>query len=633
MSSTSSITSSSSTLRITGMVSGLDTDAIVEELMAAEKIPLNKLYQKKQLAEWKMEAYREISNSLRTFNDKYFDILNTSNCMLLSSTYKQYASTSSDSLVVTASGNTEASAGAHKILVSNLATAATYKSSAGVTKDIAASSAADYSSAAGKSFVLSLDGDETSITVDADITTVEGLQSAIDDAVGSGKVKVSEDDSGYLVITGVEDSGIGKITVSDGTDGALSYLGFADGDNVSNRLNTSDTLETIAGKMENSFSFDSDGKLKLSINGKDFEFDKSTTLSKMMSTINNSSDAGVTMKYSESEDTFVFTAKKTGAGNKINISESGSTFLTGAKATEYTAGEDSVVTIDGQKLVRSTNSVTQDGVTYKLVSESTEEQTISLSLDTDAIYEKIASFISDYNSLIDSIDDKISEEYDRDYQPLTDEQKEEMTDDQIEIWEATAKTGLLHNDSVLESMLSNMRSALYQSVGDVGVHLSNIGITTSSSYEDKGKLIIDSDALKEAIDADPDAVMNLFSKQSTSYSGTVGLRTLDSSQRATRTSEEGLAYRLYDIIQDNISTYRNTAGKKGLLLEKAGMEGDSSIYDNLLYDEIEDYSEDIETLLDKLDDKEDAYYARFSAMETYINQMNSQLSALQSALG
>ncbi len=633
MSSISSLTSSTS--RITGLVSGLDTDTLVEELMAAERIPLEKLQQKKQLAEWKMDAYREITSALRIFNDKYFDYLNPGTNMLSQSTYIQYSAASSDTSVVSVTASSSAEAGAHTMIVNNLATAAAYKSASSVTKAITAAAAADFDAAAGKSFTLNVDGTATTITVDESITDMDRLQAAIDKAVGSGKVKVTDtngDGTGYLVFDTVEDSGVSSITLSEGTDGALSSLGFSSDASLTNRLSTSDTLETISGKMKNSITFDGNGKILFEINGTSFEFEKTTTLSAMLKTINNS-DAGVTMKYNSNSDTFSITARDTGAGDKIKISESAGTFFASAGITSYTEGEDAEVILDGEKLTRSSNSITQDGVTYKLQKESSEEQTITVSMDTDAIYDQITAFVNDYNALIDTISDKVEEEYDRDYLPLTDAEKEEMTEEEIELWEKRAKTGLLENDETLENLLYNMRRALYESVSGVGSSLTVIGITTTRNYEDGGKLEIDADVLKEAIENDPEDVMNLFSKQSETYSGTTNVRTLTSSERSVRTSEEGLAYRLYDLIQDNISTLRDNNGNKGILLAKAGTTGDASQYSNQLYDQITEYEEDIEAMLDRLEDKEDYYYGKFSVMETYINNMNSQIAALQSYLG
>lgn len=631
MSTISSV--SSSTSRITGLASGIDTETLIEELMEVERIQLNKLYQKKQLAEWRQEAYQKISSAIRVFSDKYFNILNRDTCILSQSTFKNFSATSSNSSIVKVTPGANSSAEAHTITVSNLATAAVYQSSAGITKDIAASSVADYTSASGKDFILDLDGEEFAVALDSSVTSVEDLQDLIDGTVGSGKVSVGEDSNGYLVIAAAADSGVGSIKISDGTDSALGSLGFSTEDNLGNRISTSDTLETISEKMDNPFSFDTEGKINLIINGIDFEFDKSDTLSDMMSEINNS-DAGVTMKYSMTSDAFTITSNKTGAGNRINISETASSFIESTGVlSNYTAGEDAVIYLDGEKITRSSNSIVINDVTYDILAESAAEVSVSVALDTDSIYDTIEAFVNDYNALIATINSTISEDYDSDYPPLTSAQKKEMSEDEIEAWEAKAKVGLLENDSILENLLVNMRAALYSSVSGVSKSLYSIGITTSSDYSEKGKLEIKADTLRKAIESNPDEVMNLFAQQSATYPGTITSRTLTGAERAVRTAEEGLAYKLYDIIQDNISTYRNSSGNKGLLLEKAGMEGDTTEYNNSIYNELDDLKDAIDEMLNKLEDKEAYYYSKFTSMETYISNMNAQLSALQSILG
>lgn len=107
-------------------------------------------------------------------------------------------------------------------------------------------------------------------------------------------------------------------------------------------------------------------------------------------------------------------------------------------------------------------------------------------------------------------------------------------------------------------------------------------------------------------------------------------RTLSSSNMAIRYQEEGIAYRLYDIVANNISTIRDSAGNKGLLIEKAGTSGDSSEYDNTLYNEIQDLEDALEDESDRLDDYEDRLYDKYDYLETYISTMNTQLSALSS---
>ncbi|AET69675.1 flagellar capping protein [Desulfosporosinus orientis DSM 765] len=623
---------SSTTTRVTGLVSGLDVDSIVESLMDAEEVPLNRLEQKKQLAEWKQDAYREVSTSLKAFADEYFSYTNSSSNMLSLSTYEQFALTSSDDSVVEISTTSSSQAGSHRVLVSNLATAATYRSST-VTGAISAASAADFTKAEGSSFLLTIDGRSYTVDLDENVTDLESLQEAVDEAVGSGKIVISDtngDGTGYLTIAKADDSGIGTITVSDPeSGGALESLGFSDSATLSNYLDTSETLADIGDQL--GFSFDSSGNIGLTINDVDFEFSSSTTLEEMMEEINDS-EAGVTMSYSSTSDSFVLTANQTGAGKTLGLSETGSTFLQTVGLTDYTAGEDAVATIDGVKCTRSENSFTIDGLTYNLKAESTETQRVSVTQDTDAILSKITSFVEDYNTLIDSINTTISEEYDRDYPPLTDDQKEEMSDDEIEAWEEKAKTGILEDDEALTSLLQNLRTALYESVAGVSTHLTEIGITTSSNYEDKGKLVIDTDALQEAIAKDPEGVASLFAQQSAAYGGTTTVVNLTSEQRKVRSSEEGLAYRVYDILQDNISTYTGIDGQKGILIEKAGQKGDGSEYDNTLTSQINNYEEEIDEMLDKLADKEDYYYEKYSAMETFINQMNTQINSLLSYL-
>lgn len=628
MSTSSSVTSTTvnGTTRITGLASGLDVDSIVTQLMSAEKTKLNKLQQKQQLAEWRQEAYRTIITAAQEFTSKYFNTTSSSS-LLSANTFIKYSVTSSSS-AISASASSSASAGNHSVKVSRLATAATLTSSSSISKDVQASAAADYSSLSGKSITLAVDGTSRTVSL-SNVTDADSLQTAIDEAVGEGKLTVGTTTDGYLSITAAVDSGVQKITISapsSGTSG-LTSLGFGSGATLSNRVTTTSTLETIFGDD----AFNSDGQIELTINGNSFTFDKSDTLSAMMSEINSSSNAGATMKYDELSGKLTLTASATGAGNTLVVTEGdGSSFLS-SFLDNGTAGVDAQVTIDGQVLTRSSNKVTVDGVTYTFSQTTDEAATVSLVQDTDAIYDTISSFVEDYNALISSIHSALDETYDSDYPPLTDDQKEDMTDEEIEKWEAKAKVGLLANDSSLKSMLSSLRSSLIDSVPGQSLTIFTIGISTGT-YDEQGKLYIDEDELKAAIENDPVGISNLFTQQSTSYSGTTSVRSLNNSQLSTRYKEEGIAYRFYDILQTNISTIRDNNGNKGLLLEKAGTENDASETSNTLSTLIDKYQEEIDKEQDRLDAKQDSLYTKYSALETYINKMNTQLSALSSYL-
>lgn len=628
MSTSSSVTSTTvnGTTRITGLASGLDVDSIVTQLMSAEKTKLNKLQQKQQLAEWRQESYRTIITAAQEFTSKYFNTTSSSS-LLSANTFIKYSVTSSSS-AISASASSSASAGNHTVQVSRLATAATLTSGSSISKDVQGSAAADYSSLSGKSITLAVDGTTRTVSL-SNVTDADSLQTAIDEAVGTGKLTVGTTTDGYLSITAAANSGVQTITISapsSGTSG-LTSLGFGSGATLSNRVTTTSTLETIFGDD----AFNSDGQIELTLNGTSFTFDKSDTLSAMMSEINSSSNAGATMKYDELSGKLTLTANETGAGNTLVVTEGdGSSFLSSFLNTA-TAGVDAQVTIDGQVLTRSSNKVTVDGVTYTFSQTTDEAATVSLTQDTDAIYDTISSFVEDYNALISSIHSALDETYDSDYPPLTDDQKEDMTDEEIEKWEKKAKVGLLANDSTLKTMLSSLRSSLIDSVPGQSVTIFTIGISTGT-YDEQGKLYIDETKLKAAIESDPEGISNLFTQQSTSYAGTTSVRSLNNSQLSTRYKEEGIAYRFYDILQTNISTIRDNNGNKGLLLEKAGTENDASETSNTLTTLIDKYQEEIDKEQDRLDAKQDSLYTKYSALETYINKMNTQLSSLSSYL-
>lgn len=740
-----------STLRFSGIASGLDTDTIISQLMQIERAPVDKAYQKKQVLEWKRDAYREMTTLLKGFETEYLDVLSSTN-MRAQASYKKFSatamgSTGSTSNVVSAVGSVNASAGTHTIHVDSIATAEELKSSTRITKSVEASRAVNWANAQGKDFKMTVDGVTKTINVGATVSTVGELQDLVDNAFGENKISVTESALNYLSFSVVDGSGVNKFTLSAGTNDALDLgIGFGGASNKSNRISTSDTLADLADKTQTTFAFNATDEVVLTINGEEFTFDSDTTLNSVMNEVNSNSTANVYMRYDELSDTIKFVSKQTGVGANVEISETGSTFLsainidnsvtgtsqmaniatmdysagtgTNKKFTvnidgvtkeitldtdysgdldystnlltdikskietafslysvsvtvseasgylginldaggntisfgdpisdgdtsalsdlglqaAYVSGQDASVVLDGETITRSNNSFTVDGVTYTVLGESTvgQDDTVTLSLDVDTVYDNIVNFVGKYNEIIATINAKLDEDYDRDYQPLTDEQKDSMSDDEIERWETKAKTGLIKNDSILENIVSKFRIAMYDEISGVASTLSSIGISTGA-YTDKGKLYIDETKLKAAIQNDSDSVMDLFSRQSTtqpSYS-----RTMSTANRTARYNEEGIVQRIYDIIQDNISTIRDSDSRKGFLLQKAGMVTDVSEYSNDLYDQITDWSERISDLEDSLYDKEDAYYRKFAALESAMQRLNSQGSWLAQQLG
>lgn len=613
-----------STSRVSGLVSGMDVDETVKSLMEAETYKYDAVYQKKVLDEWRIDAYREVNTELTAFKDKYFNYLSGSTNLLSASSFSTYETEVEDSQYFTLDAGAGAQNGSHTVEVLQLATASACVGASGMAADLKGTAAADYAALAGTSLTVTLDGEARKVTVPEAVTSSADLQTALDDVWGAGKIQVSETD-GVLSFSAGADSGVYVLGLSGNE--ALEALGFESAGPLSNRLDTSATLEELAASLGTAFTFTAKDEISLTINDTVFTFDSLDTLDTLMTTINES-DAGVTLSYDEGEDRLTLTADSTGAGNALTLTEEGSTFLSAFGLETVTEGMDAVSLVDGKKYTRSTNDLVLNGVTYSFLKETDEAQSCSVTYDSDAAVALVTGFVTDYNALVDSLTARITADYDRDYPPLTQTQEAEMSETEIETWNESAKTGLLEDDSIIQGLLRDLRGVLYNSVSGCDSTLYTIGITTDS-YDESGKLVVDETLLAEALEEDPEAVLALFTQKSASYPES-SARKLSASERAVRKSESGLMVNFFDALEDRISTVTDTSGVKGLLLQKAGKTGDASVTDNALYASVSKREEDLEELETYLTEREEYYYTRFTAMETYISQMNAQLSAFQS---
>ncbi|MDW7651791.1 MAG: flagellar filament capping protein FliD [Bacillota bacterium] len=401
-------------------------------------------------------------------------------------------------------------------------------------------------------------------------------------------------------------------------------------------LSLEDTMAAVSTKLAGGpLSFDENGEFTMTINDTPITVNENDTLRTVLSRINTST-AGVQASYSSFSDTFTFTAKETGE-QFITVDDGGNFFVAlglktaGGQPEIGEAGRDALFKIDGFEGTRTSNNFTIDGITYSInqqIDAPTAAIQINVSVDANAVYNTIESFVNDYNQLIDDISSKLSEERFRGFPPLTDEQKEAMNEKDIEKWEEKAQSGLLRRDPALEALLDKMRTAMYDAVGSE--HLTAIGIETSSNYLDNGKLVLKNGGadLRAAIEQNPDMVVELFTKQSeTDYSPN-----LTAEERASRYEESGLAHRISDILNDNVRTTRDNGNRKGTLLERAGIEGDISEFNNYFNKQINQVNERIDKVNEMLIRKENQYYRQFTAMEKALQQLYAQGDWLASQL-
>lgn len=292
-------------------------------------------------------------------------------------------------------------------------------------------------------------------------------------------------------------------------------------------------------------------------------------------------------------------------GKALMNSLFGSDTISNHMSADITAGQNARLTVDGTVIERNSNTFELDGITMELTSEYHDTGTpirLTTSRDTDKIVDSLKSFVEDYNALVEELNEHLKETANyKKYAPLTDEQKKEMSDKEIELWEEKSKEGLLHNDANITSFLGDMRMVLYSSVEGAGLSLYDIGIETSDNWRDNGKLVIDEDVLKSMAATNPDAICKLFTDR-----------------------DQGLGTGMQNALKDAANV---SSGSPGTMVRYAGTK-DVLTTSNTLYEEMKHISETLSNLNTKYQLEKTRYWNQFNAMEQAISNMNSQSSWL-----
>ena len=349
------------------------------------------------------------------------------------------------------------------------------------------------------------------------------------------------------------------------------------------------------------------------------------TIKSMIDKINNS-DAKVEVTYLEGENRFQIIS--TEEGNKEVSIDRTSAFARALFDEKNTMsnidlrGQDAIINVsyDGvaTEIRRSSNTFDLEGLAVTISGEfgytgdnldkTAEAVTFSAKANTEKVIDSVKEMVEAYNSIIEAVNKEISTKPNRSYTPLTDEQKEEMSESQIEKWEEKAKEGLLFSDSDLTSLASEMRSIFKSTLNSLGIkytEIEKIGITPSSTWSDNGKLVIDEEKLESALETNPESVSKLFAGDGTSN----GLMTN---------------------IKNVFDQYAKKEGaSKGILVDKAGSSlAPLSLLTNTIYKQLEDMDKTLKSLQAYLTTEQDRYISKFASLETVIAQMNSQSSWL-----
>ncbi|KAB2953617.1 flagellar filament capping protein FliD [Heliorestis acidaminivorans] len=394
------------------------------------------------------------------------------------------------------------------------------------------------------------------------------------------------------------------------------------------------SIITHLGFRENDLQLDEGGNLALHINGAEIKINPAKeTINDLARKINNA-NVGVRASYDANYDQFFLRTTSTGSNatinfgpspipeeeleageeqptmsaseanlwNALNLHKSTGTGTTAIIIAEEQSGENAKIKVNGFDFEGATNNITVAGVTYNLQKvELDTDVTITVGNNIDGAVETIKEFVKTYNELVTKLNDLTRQPFYRDFNPLTEEQRRDMSDREVEMWEEKARSGLLRNDSMLNSFLSTMRLNISEPIDGLESNyksLASIGITTSRDWTKGGFLEFEENPeserkLRAALEEDPEILVKLFM------------------------GSEGVISRLRDTAQKTTDQLRDHAGSSP-----------AADPNSFLGRRLSNFERQLATFEDRMKRTEDRYWRQFTAMEKAMDKMNSQSSWL-----
>lgn len=564
--------------------SGLDIESLVKMGMMNKQSQYDKMYQNKMKQEWLKEAYVEVYNSMKTFKNNMTDFKMQSNMSAMKAT-----TTNEDVVSVLANG--AAAAMSHKVSVSQVASNAYIMT--GMNGNSPAEITFANSANPGKNYLMDVMYKNVQTKKNGDGTYTYTITRSKAD--GSGDETLTDIDGSSAAIT---------LTLKDSSAAdAKEYTVTLTYDDI---IQDKKTLSDLASAINKSGAniqagFDT-------ANGSFSMYNKTSGEKNIIGITAGNSDTATLLNNLHLAS---YNAQNNTLGSELSF--------TNGTAVEAAKGTNAQATIDGKTYDLETNKITVAGVTYNFnnVSEVGKTTTVNVSQDTDTIVDNVKKFVDMYNTMLDSLNDKLSEEKYSDYKPLTKEQEAEMTEEQIKKWNEKAKSGLLYHNKEVRNLVSDMREALYTPVDAVDSKynsLSAIGITTTTT---KGHVTLDEDKLRKALTEDPDCVYQLFaSDQDSSYiAGSTSTNKLTAYEKKDDYKNTGIASRLYNAMTENIGTFEDYAGTS-----KAT---DDQSYLGKLITNMQTKMTSFQTLMKSYENK---LYDKYDAMEVALSKLGAQLS-------
>ena len=638
-------------IRMTGLISNLDTEGIIKELMNAQNMKKTKIENKITKLEWKQEKWKELNTKIyKLYTDSLAD-------MKTEGSYLTKKASSSNETKLKVSAGSTAAEGTHSVSVGKLASAQYL--TGGVIQPPAGSDLTEINRAtklsdlgfdtSGSSVIKIQSGDKDAVvlTVDEDTTIADfvskckdaGINASFDDTYDRIflSAKASGVENAFRITTGVSSAGDEREALKDVFDfdnltaGQKTKVNTLIDDLRKAQVNEdaeavtaaeealSDyltTLQTDKIKKETEEAYKAslaEGE-EVDQEALDAKIEEALTAAEPQLTAKATALGEAIANFENALDEEILSAANDGGLKNLGLSDVDYTVdgngevvyseLDASAGASLVKASDGWITYNGAKFEASSNSYTINGLNFTANAVTAEGESISVTVnkDVDAVYDKVKNFIKQYNELLEEMNKLYNADSARGYDILTDEEREAMTEEQIEKWENKIKDSLLRRDDSLGSVLNTMKTTMMKTVNVNGKNyaLSSFGIVTSE-YTEKGKLHLlgDSedtygkdyeDKLKAALSEDADTVMKVLS---------------------------GVTKDLYDNMADKMKT--------------SSVSSALTFYNDKQMDKtMKTYKDDLSTLEDRLQEIEDRYYKQFTAMEVAMSKLNSQQSSLGS---
>lgn len=651
-----------STMRLSGLISGMDTESIIQELVSAKQIKVDNTKKAQTKHEWKQEAWKSLNTKLKNLQSKY-----VANLRFSSSYMKKTTKVSNSSAVSVITGE-EAVNGVQELSVKQLAktaylTGGKVQAGAEGKKWDALSKISDVMGADFKAgdITFTTGGKTVDIEVTEDTTISDflskikasGLNANFD--AGQQRFFISAKQSGADSNFSMTADNVGgakilaalglQVSLKDDPDSLKQYQEYA------SYYNENDKDATIAGmrslidgdiatqtqnyldRYKNLVKLKKEAEDKITELKKDSDKNEAAikaqeesiaAYEKEMKDITDSYIDITTATGDDGEVTYTATAKE---DFKKNVEES--YYEKAAYASEvlkkYNAGtdvegyatkiegRDARIVLNGAEFTSANNTFAVNGLTFTALAETKADEVVTVTTqdDTDGIYNMLKDFLKEYNSIINEVDKLYNADSAKGYEPLTDDEKDAMSESEAEKYETKIKDALLRRDSSLSTIRSGFVEVMSKGIEVNGktMYLSSFGINTLSYFtagdNEKNMYHIDgdpddastsgnADKLKSMIASDPDTVVSFFTQLS---------KNLYSKMNDLSKPVEG--YRSYGSFYD----------------------------DKKMKTDYDDYKTKISDLEEKLADYEDKWYKKFSSMETALAKLQSSTSAVTSLLG